>query len=111
MTPSVTQNISRTSVSGSGSGRRQRPTVCYHTLHGMHHWYSGLFEKFAWVMLAHQHGEAIKVASYMDSIGRLESTLRQKVGTTDSVDKVGDLEIMLNNIRTLRRQALRTFKS
>lgn len=74
---------------------------CEHTCHGLHEWYVSMFEKLGWMLLAKRNGWNDKVATYKNSIHRLEEAVVHKHKHTKDMDRKRDLEIMLKNIHVL----------
>jgi hypothetical protein len=71
------------------------------TMHGLQHWFEAKFEKLGWMSLASEHGNDLKVASYLQSISHLKECIKDKIETVHDIDRKNDLKIMLGHTETL----------
>jgi len=71
------------------------------TFHGLHKWYTALFEKAGWMILAKAHGYDEKIRNYKWSIECLIDHLETKHKKMRDKDKKDDLYIMLKNAKLL----------
>jgi len=72
------------------------------TFQGLHCWMKSKYEKLGWMCLAQEHGNQIKVASYMESLKRLKASLDKKMNELDEKDRKTDIEILQNDVCTLQ---------
>ena len=72
------------------------------TYHGLHCWLKAKYEKLGWMCLAQEHGNKIKVESYLDSLQRLKASLDKKMNELDDKDSKNDIEILLNDVCILQ---------
>jgi predicted lipoprotein len=82
---------------------------CDATMHGLHHWYSEMFEKLGWMILAKDRGMTDKIHTYVNSLHRLATALEQKVAKVHDVDHKEDLLIMWKNTKILLEHAQKDF--
>ena len=75
------------------------------TIHGLQHWFEAKFEKLGWMALAKEHGNDLKVRSYLESISHLIQCLKDKIESVHDVDSKEDLKIMLEHTETLSKSA------
>jgi hypothetical protein len=71
------------------------------TYHGLHKWYTSLFEKAGWMILAGSHGYAETIHNYKSSLDCLIGHLEKKHSGMRDKDKKEDLYIMLQNAKIL----------
>ena len=82
---------------------------CDATFDGIHGWYKAVFEKLGWMVLAKSKNMSEKVAHYKHSIERLKTAIIQKKENTRDIDKVNDLDILLNDVEVLLSHANKDF--
>ena len=82
--------------------------VC--TFEGLHDWHKSMFEKLGWMIMAKENNMQMKIASYLDSIIRLEKGLESKISYTKDSDRKDDLQILLENVKCLDSCANRLMK-
>lgn len=82
-----------------------------HTLHSLHDWYRRLFEELGWMLLAKYHRYDPKIDAYLFGIDQLMMVISEKVGDTQSLDKVNDLHVMAANLVILQTHARRLLVS
>ena len=75
------------------------------TYKGIHKWYSAMFEKLGWMILAKEKGMSYKIAPYKMSLQKLKCSILKKHTSMGNSDKRKDLEIMLVNIDILIKHA------
>jgi len=86
----------------SYSSSEQLPGKCCNaTMHGLHHWYTELFEKLGWMVLAKERGMTDKIKNYMNSLSMLKIALEQKMNKVNELDHKDDISIMLENVKIL----------
>src|SRR5579871_999426 len=71
------------------------------TYHGLEDWYESIFEEAGWVILANAHGHHFKVLAYRQQILHLIKALKVKKANINDDDKIGELNIMINNVEYL----------
>ncbi len=71
------------------------------TFHGLHKWYTSLFEKAGWMILAKSNGYEEKIRNYKFSIECLIDHIETKHKKMRDKDKKDDLYIMLKNVKLL----------
>ena len=79
------------------------------TTQGLIKWYTHLFEKLGWIVLANKQGMKFKVDTYKKSITVLEEKLICKINMVNDPDKRNDLIIILNNVNILHNRVKRDF--
>ena len=78
-----------------------RYNCCDATYKCIHKWYTAMFEKLGWMILAKNHGFHEKVVNYKHSLERLKDTIEKKWKHIRDKDKKDDLAIMLDNVNCL----------
>ena len=78
---------------------------CDATMHGIHHWYTEMFEKLGWMILAKSRGMTDKIHTYINSLHRLQTAIEQKMEKLHDKDRKDDLIIMLANVKILLHHA------
>ena len=67
-----------------------------------------MFGKLGWIVLAKSKGGMNdKIISYKKSLQRLEDKITCKIKEVDNSDTKKDLMIMLDNVKILRRHAIK----
>ena len=77
------------------------------TFHGLHKWYTNMYEKLGWMVLAKSYGMSDKTESYINSLYRLKMTIEKKLKTHRIKDHKDDLKILLKNLEVLIKHAER----
>ena len=75
------------------------------TMRGLQYWFESKFEKLGWMVLAKEHGNKLKVSSYLQSISHLIQCLEDKILSVHDIDKKEDLKIMLEHTEILSKAA------
>ena len=75
------------------------------TMHGLQHWFEAKFEKLGWMAVAKEHGNTLKVRSYLQSVSHLKECIKDKISTVHDLDRKDDLKIMLDHTETLSTAA------
>jgi hypothetical protein len=75
------------------------------TYHSLEKWHTHLFEKLGWMILAKAHGRDLRVASYIESIELLITSLNEKKAVTQEQDRKNDLDILLDSAQILYKHA------
>jgi len=75
------------------------------TMHGLHKWFELKFEKLGWMAVAKEHGNTLKVRSYLQSVKHLKECLEDKMKTVHDLDRKDDLRIMCNHVEILSKAA------
>jgi len=70
-------------------------------MNGLNHWFEAKFEKLGWMALAKDHGNDLKVRTYLQSISHLKECLADKISSVHDLDRKDDLKIMLDHTETL----------
>jgi len=91
------------------SGEHLPGKCCDATMKGLHHWYTEMFEKLGWMVLAKSKGMTDKIQTYLHSIDRLHIAIEQKAKKIHDIDHKNDLHIMLENVRILRDHCQKDF--
>ena len=71
------------------------------TYHGLENWFSNLFERLGWMVLAKEHHDANKLQCYIDSIDKWTRMATHKRNDTKYDEKREDLDIMLRKMTVL----------
>jgi hypothetical protein len=79
------------------------------TFKGIHKWYSAMFEKLGWMILAKEKGMSYKIAPYKMSLQKLKCSILKKHESMDDMDKKKDLKIMLDNLDILIKHVDKDF--
>jgi len=74
---------------------------CDATYEGIHKWYTEMFEKLGWMIIANYYGIHEKVLNYKHSLKRLKDTIEKKCKHIHCKDKKDDLAIMLERLNCL----------
>ena len=82
------------------AGEAHKATNC-----GLGHWMRAKYEKLGWMCLAMDHGNHLKVKSYLDSIQRLKASLEKKIGEVHESDRKDDLKILHEDVCVLQGAA------
>ena len=99
---------SKTKRRYSKSGTRKQKCHDPATVHGLTHWCHEMFGKLGWIVLAKSKGGMNdKIISYKKSLQRLEDKITCKIKEVDNSDTQKDLMIMLDNVKILRRHAIK----
>ena len=77
----------------------------YSTYHGLHKWFSHLFEELGWMILAKKYGLNDKTTVYKASLHRFKHTVEAKMRDIHDKDKKEDLRIMHKNMLVLMEHA------
>ena len=75
----------------------------------INHWYTHLFEKLGWMILAKQNGMTDKTTMYKTSLARFKQAVERKLKKTRDHDRKEDIMIMHNNICVLIEHADKDF--
>lgn len=99
---------SKTKKRHSRTGSRKQKCHNPATVHGLTHWCHEMFGKLGWIVLAKAKGGMNdKIISYKKSLERLEEKIACKIEEVDNSDTKKDLMIMLENVKILRRHAIK----
>jgi len=71
------------------------------TFHGIHKWFTSLFEQLGWMVLAHKKGYNDKIVAYKHSLLRLKNAIETKIASVHELDRKDDLLIMHKNLLIL----------
>lgn len=84
--------------------------MVYHTTyHGLEKWFTHLFEKLGWMILAVHNNHILKAEAYISSIHMLKEALQERIALTTDEDRLIDLENLLININILQKFVQRHF--
>jgi len=100
--------VNRRSRKSHKAGTKKSYTKCENpaTIHGFQKWYTAMFEKLGWMVLAKSKGDMNdRIISYKRSLQRLENKLECKINAVKDNDRKMDLEIMLQNTKVLLAHA------
>jgi hypothetical protein len=81
------------------------------TMFGIHKWYSTMFEKLGWMIIAHSHKDTDRIRFYYIGLFKLYKTLQMKSKTYNDEDRRKDAEIMMKNIAVLISHVKNDFMS
>ena len=101
--------VSKTRRSRSHTGR-PKTLHCENpaTMQGIIQWYTHMFEKLGWMVLAKSKGGMDdKIISYKKSLKRLEEKIKCKIESVHCIDQNTDLIIMLENVYILTEHAMK----
>ena len=96
---SRSRSSSRSHSSSQSSSHSKNTHQC--TMNGLNHWFESKFEKLGLMALAKEHGNDLKVRSYLQSISHLKECLSDKISSVHDLDRKDDLKIMLDHTETL----------
>lgn len=82
---------------------------CEATFHGLNHWYTHLFEKLGWMILAKSRGMDDKITLYKTSLSRFKHSIEHKLKHTKDSDRKHDLKVMHHNICVLMEHVDKDF--
>jgi len=82
----------------------------YATYHGLHEWHKNMFEKLGWMILAKDNGYNSKIKAYLDGVNHLEKALIEKLENVKDEDRYEDIEILLHNVKILKKSANKILK-
>lgn len=82
----------------------------YATYHGLHKWYEHVFTHLGWMILARDQGYSTKVKAYIEGINHLHEALNEAIKAYQEEDRKRDLKILLHNVKTLERKAMKLLK-
>jgi len=71
------------------------------TFHGIHKWFTSVFEQLGWMVLAHKKGYNDKIVAYKHSLLRLKNAIETKIASVHELDHKDDLLIMHKNLLIL----------
>ena len=74
---------------------------CEKTYHGLHKWYTHLYEHLGWMVLAHSQGYNDKVSVYKHSLMRLKTDIEERCKFMHDPDKREDLLILHRDLLVL----------
>jgi hypothetical protein len=80
------------------------------TFHGLQHWYTTMFEKLGWMLLAERDGRGHKIVSYKQGLADLLEAIEEKITYTHDADKLQDLKFLRKNVTTLCDHVNKEFK-
>ena len=85
------------------------PECCDVTFHGIHKWYTAMFEKLGWMILAKDKGLNDNIIHYKYSVKLLQQSIEKKIKDAKDSDKKADLKIMLHNVKALVKHVNKDF--
>jgi len=72
------------------------------TYHGVHKWYTAMFEKLGWMVLAQAKGMKSKVTEYKKSVSDLIKTIEHIKAEYEDRNRIHDLNVLLMNTHVLQ---------
>ena len=86
--------------------RSTKKKLCNYQLtnKSLHEWYTDVFEKFGWMMLAKSKGD--QIISYNHTINKLIHQIECKINAVSDSDIKDDLAIMRDNCQWILSQTL-----
>jgi len=72
------------------------------TYRGVQKWYTALFEKYGWMVLAEAKGYNYKIETYKRSINNLIKTIEHIMAEYENQNRIHDLKVLLMNLKVLK---------
>lgn len=72
------------------------------TTKGIYSWYTAIFEKLGWMVLAKEKGYGYKIDTYKKSIDNLLKTIKHTYGEYEEHNRQRDLHILFINTECLK---------